>query len=57
MADNLLGNLFAPVTKGISDSLPTKQEAIQGYMGAVLAFWLIGGIALYIVIKATKSRN
>jgi hypothetical protein len=55
---SLFQSLVTPATSAIEDkvtsALPTKQEAVQGYLGAVVAFWVVGGITLYIVNRLSK---
>jgi len=47
---SLLGSLFSPVTS----QLPTKQESVTYYIEAVIAFWVVGGITLYLVNQFSK---
>lgn len=41
----------------LTESLPTKQEMAQTYAMAVVAFWVVGGITLYLVSQFSKSKK
>lgn len=48
-----LATLFGGAIQNVSSQLPSKQQVIIGYLGAVVAFWVVGGITLAIVNSLT----
>jgi hypothetical protein len=51
---SLLSPITGSVTSGLASELPSQQQIITDYLGAVVAFWIIGGITLYAVNKLSK---
>lgn len=54
----LLGSIINGLTQqaeqSVSSQLPSQQQIIQAYLGAIVVFWLAGGLTLYIVGRALK---
>jgi len=50
--------LFSGLTGNLSDqltsALPSQQTVAETYLAAAVTFWIIGGITLYLVVKAAK---
>lgn len=53
-ASGLLSNLLfgSGGVSSLTDSLPSKQDVAVSYLEAIVAFWVIGGITLYLIKKA-----
>jgi hypothetical protein len=51
---DILGGITGSVKSSVASSLPTKTEAAQATGAAIVAFWIVGGITLFIVAKLLK---
>jgi hypothetical protein len=41
-------------TQQLVSQLPSTQTMVTGYMGAIIAFWIVGGITLVLVNKFSR---
>ena len=51
----LLSGLGQGVGATVSPSLPSTQDVATAYIGAVVTFWVVGGVTLYVMYQLIKK--
>jgi len=48
------GNITSSLTSSLTSQLPSATTIVETYLEAIVAFWVVGGITLYLVNHASK---
>jgi hypothetical protein len=51
---SLMSLLTGSVSQSVASELPSTQTMVMTYMEAIVAFWVIGGITLYLVNQFSR---